>query len=173
MTSAFDPTEFLDAPTSTVNERRAVVPVENPDTPDGLYVAMIGQVEMACGLISKGDRMGQPWLQAVVPLELQLTPTLQQTHRDGPSHARPDARRQHRRRGEAAWKPRQREGKEPGAEGVSGCSRPEQAGGHLQLETSPGTPREGQALSRHLSRCTRREDCSRPEGVADPSPPGR
>ncbi len=79
MASAFDPTEFLDAPTSTVNERRAVVPVENPDTPDGLYVAMIGQVEMACGLISKGDRMGQPWLQAVVPLELQLTPTLQQT----------------------------------------------------------------------------------------------
>src|SRR5260221_12569288 len=79
MASAFDPTEFLDAPTSTVNERRAIVPVENPDPPDGLYVAVIGSVEMACGLISKGDRVGQPWLQAVVPLELQLTPTLQQT----------------------------------------------------------------------------------------------
>lgn len=78
MASAFDPTEFLDAPSSVVNERRAVVPVENPDSPDGLYTAMIGNVEMACGLIGKGERVGQPWLQAVVPLELQLTPSLQQ-----------------------------------------------------------------------------------------------
>ena len=75
--SPFDPTAFLDATSDAPNERRSPVPTENPDSSDGLYVAQIGEVTMACGLIGKGDRTGQPWLQAIVPLELQLSPALQ------------------------------------------------------------------------------------------------
>jgi len=75
--SVFDPATFLDAVQTEVNEKRATIPADNPATPDGLYTAIIGEIKTAYGTISKGDRIGQPWLQMVVPLKLQLPPEVQ------------------------------------------------------------------------------------------------
>lgn len=77
MTSAFDPQMFLDAQQTEVNEKRPLVPTENPSDPNGLYRAVIGEIKTASGVIGKGDRTGQPWVQMVVPLRLQLGPELQ------------------------------------------------------------------------------------------------
>jgi hypothetical protein len=77
MSSVFDPQAFLEAQTSEVNEKRATIPVDNPDDPQGLYTAVIGEIKPASGTIGKGERAGQPWLQMVVPLKLQLPPSVQ------------------------------------------------------------------------------------------------
>ena len=77
MSSVFDPNVFLDAIQTEVNERRATIPQENPADPNGLYTAMIGEIKPASGIISKGERIGQPWLQVVVSLKLQLPPEVQ------------------------------------------------------------------------------------------------
>lgn len=75
--SVFDPSVFLDAQQSEVNEKRDSIPVENPDSSDGCYTAIIGEVTTKSGTIGKGDRMGQPWASMVVPLKLQLGPQVQ------------------------------------------------------------------------------------------------
>lgn len=75
--SVFDPSTFLDAVQTEVNEKRATIPADNPDSPDGLYMAQIGEIKTASGVIGKGERTGQPWLQMVVPLKLQLPPQVQ------------------------------------------------------------------------------------------------
>ena len=77
MTSAFDPATFLDATTMEVNKKRPPLPTENPADTNGFYMAVIGEIKTATGTISKGERLGQPWLQMVVPLRLQLPPQIQ------------------------------------------------------------------------------------------------
>lgn len=77
MTSAFDPNVFLDAQTTEVNEKRPTLPAENPAAEDGLYLAMIGEIKTATGMIEKGDRAGQPWVSMLVPLRLQLPAEVQ------------------------------------------------------------------------------------------------
>jgi hypothetical protein len=75
--SAFDPQQFLDATVDVPNVRRPPLPVANPARPDGAYLAMIGKVEMNSGTIGKGDRIGQPWLSAIVPLSLEVPQQVQ------------------------------------------------------------------------------------------------
>lgn len=75
--SAFDPAIFLDAQQTEVNEKRDPIAVENPDSEDGLYTALIGEIKTESGTISKGDRTGQPWASMIVPLKLQLGPQSQ------------------------------------------------------------------------------------------------
>ncbi len=77
MTSAFDPSVFLDAQQTEVNEKRDPIPTENPDASDGCYLAMIGEITTASGTIGKGDRTGQRWASVVVPLKLQFGPQTQ------------------------------------------------------------------------------------------------
>ncbi len=77
MSSLFDPNEFLHATTTEAATRRPLIPTENPADPNGLYDAVIGDVTMASGIIGKGDRAGQPWVQAVIPLRVQLPPEVQ------------------------------------------------------------------------------------------------
>lgn len=76
-TSVFDPSAFLDAQQTEINEKRPLLPTENPDDENGLYTAIIGEIETASGVIGKGDRTGQPWISMVVPLKLQIPPVLQ------------------------------------------------------------------------------------------------
>lgn len=75
--SIFDPNLFLDAQTTEVNEKRDLLPTENPASADGLYDAVVGEIKPAVGLISKGERVGQPWMQMIVPLKIQIPPQLQ------------------------------------------------------------------------------------------------
>ncbi len=75
--SMFDPAAFLDAATTEVNEKRDLIPTENPDDPNGMYMAVIGDITTADGTIGKGEKIGQPWISMVVPLKLQLPPAVQ------------------------------------------------------------------------------------------------
>lgn len=75
--TSFDPQQFLHAQVTEVNEKRAPLPVENPASPDGLYTAVIGEIKMESGTIEKGERAGQPWLAAVVPLKIEVPQQLQ------------------------------------------------------------------------------------------------
>lgn len=75
--SQFDPSVFLDAQQTESNEKRPPIPTENPDDPNGLYTAVIGEIKTNAGIISKGDRIGQPWISMVVPLRLQIPANLQ------------------------------------------------------------------------------------------------
>lgn len=77
MTSPFDPSLFLDAQVSEVNEKRPVFPADNPAAADGLYMAVIGEVKSESGTIGKGDRTGSPWLSMVIPLKLDFPPQVQ------------------------------------------------------------------------------------------------
>lgn len=76
-TSAFDPNVFLDAQQTEVNEKRPPLPTENPDAPDGLYTAVIGEIKSDAGTIGKGERVGQPWVSMVIPLRIQVPSNLQ------------------------------------------------------------------------------------------------
>jgi hypothetical protein len=76
-TSAFDPSVFLDAQITEVNEKRPNVPTENPDAEDGLYMAVIGEVKTDAGTIGKGEKIGQPWVSMLVPIKLQIPAVLQ------------------------------------------------------------------------------------------------
>ena len=75
--SAFDPNVFLDATTTEVNEKRAAIPTENPDSTDGLYTAIIGEIKTDSGTIGKGDNIGKPWVSMIIPLKLQFGPAVQ------------------------------------------------------------------------------------------------
>lgn len=77
MSSQFDPSVFLDATTTEVNEKRPPLPTENSDDPNGLYTAVIGEIKADSGTIGKGERTGQPWICMVVPLRLQVPPAIQ------------------------------------------------------------------------------------------------
>lgn len=75
--SQFDPQAFLDAQQNEVNEKRPTLPVENPDSPDSLFTAVIGEISTATGTIGKGDKQGQPWISMIVPLRIQVPASLQ------------------------------------------------------------------------------------------------
>lgn len=79
--SVFDPNQFLDAQQTEVNERRALLPVENPADEHGFYTAQVGEITPASGTIEKGDRTGQPWLAMVVPLKIDVPPELRDSLR--------------------------------------------------------------------------------------------
>ena len=76
-TSQFDPSVFLDAQVTEVNEKRPPIPTENPDHENGLYLAVIGEITTSSGTISKGDNAGKPWVSMVIPLRLQIPPSVQ------------------------------------------------------------------------------------------------
>ena len=75
--SAFSPEAFLDAQVTEVNEKRPPLPVENPASEDGLYHAVIGDIKMTSGTYEKGDRIGQRWLLAQVPLTIEIPKQVQ------------------------------------------------------------------------------------------------
>jgi len=75
--SVFDPQAFLDAQQTEVNEKRPTLPAENPDSDDGMYTAVIGEITTQAGTIGKGDKAGQPWVSMVIPLRLQLPAAIQ------------------------------------------------------------------------------------------------
>lgn len=75
--SPFDPKQFLDAQTTESNEKRPLLPTENPDAADGLYTAVVGTIDTASGTIGKGEKIGKPWIQMLVPLRLQVPPMIQ------------------------------------------------------------------------------------------------
>jgi hypothetical protein len=75
--SQFDPNVFLDAQVTEVNEKRPPLPTENPEDPNGLYVAVIGEIKTDSGTIGKGDRIGQPWISMVIPLRIQVPAAVQ------------------------------------------------------------------------------------------------
>lgn len=77
MTSAFDPNQFLDAQTTEVNEKRPPLPAENPASPDGFYLAQIGEIKTSSGEIGEGDRAGQPWVSLLIPIRIQVPSEIQ------------------------------------------------------------------------------------------------
>lgn len=77
--SNFDPNIFLQAEQTEVNERRQLLPVENPDDSNGLYTAQIGEVKTDSGVIGKGDKQGQPWLAMLVPLKVDVPASLRES----------------------------------------------------------------------------------------------
>lgn len=80
--SQFDANVFLDVEQTEVNERRALLPVENPADPNGLYMAQIGEIgNPDSGVISKGDKAGQPWVAMLVPLKVDVPPELRESLR--------------------------------------------------------------------------------------------
>lgn len=79
MTSAFDPNQFLNATVDTPNEKRPPLPVENPAATDGLYTAVIGEVKMAGGVSDKDPMKPRTWLQALVPLQIDVPQVLQES----------------------------------------------------------------------------------------------
>ena len=76
-TSQFDPSTFLDAQQTEVNEKRPLIPTENPEDTNGLYTAVIGEITTGSGTIGKGDRAGQPWISMIIPLKLQIPAAVQ------------------------------------------------------------------------------------------------
>jgi hypothetical protein len=77
MSSAFDPSVFLDAQVNEVNEKRPPLPVENPDDANGLYLAVIGEIKADSGIVGKGDNAGKPWVSMVIPLRIQVPAVIQ------------------------------------------------------------------------------------------------
>ena len=76
-TSQFDPSTFLDAQQNEVNEKRPLLPTENPEDTNGLYTAVIGEITTGSGTIGKGDRAGQPWISMIIPLKFQIPGAVQ------------------------------------------------------------------------------------------------
>lgn len=127
--SGFDPNLFLDAQVAEVNIKRPPLPVHNPAAEDGLYTALIGEVKMDSGIVSKeGERKGSVWLSAIIPLQIEVPQQVQDQlglkldkgtiTPNRPGDDRPDPAKHHR----------QFSGKEPAAKAVSRCPGPEQAG---------------------------------------------
>jgi len=76
--STFDPVSFLSATISEVNEKRPPLPTENPESPDGYYIGVFGEVAPKSGTIGKGDRTGQPWLQMTAPIKIDVPMSLRE-----------------------------------------------------------------------------------------------
>jgi hypothetical protein len=77
MSSAFDPSVFLDAQVNEVNEKRPPLPVDNPDDENGLYMAVIGEIKADSGIVGKGDNAGKPWVSMIIPLRVQVPAVIQ------------------------------------------------------------------------------------------------
>jgi hypothetical protein len=75
----FDPSLFLQATVTEVSEKRPPLPIENPASEDGLYVATIGEIKPPkTGTIEKGERTGQPWVQVLIPLKIDVPAQLRE-----------------------------------------------------------------------------------------------
>lgn len=75
--SAFDPNLLLAATVTEVNEKRNLLPVDNPASPDGFYTAVIDKLTPKTGTIGKGDRIGQPWMMVGVAMKIEVPQQLQ------------------------------------------------------------------------------------------------
>lgn len=75
MASQFDASAFLTATSETPNIKRPPLSIMNPAAADGFYTATIGEIKMEMGE-SLDKKTGQPrkWLQAIIPLEIDLPP---------------------------------------------------------------------------------------------------
>ncbi len=73
----FDPNQYLDTSITESNERRPPLPVDNPDSADGLYTALIGEIEPKSGRKAGKDGVERDWLQMAVPLEIDVPQSLQ------------------------------------------------------------------------------------------------
>lgn len=71
--STFDPSAFLDATITEVNERLAPLPEQNPESPDGFYSAVIGTPAVKQG--ARED--GTPWVSMQIPLRIDIPASLQ------------------------------------------------------------------------------------------------
>jgi len=67
--SMFDPQSFLDAQTTDVNEKRALLAAENPGQVNGLYDAVIGDIKPA-----SGNKDGRAWLRMDVEVKVPVPP---------------------------------------------------------------------------------------------------
>lgn len=77
MESQFDPAAFLEATLDTPSERRQPLPVENPEAPDHLYTAMVGEVKARTWESKKPDAKLTNGIAWDVPLEIQVPASLQ------------------------------------------------------------------------------------------------
>jgi len=77
--SSFDPKLFLQAQVTEINEKRPPLPMENPASPDGTYLSLMGEPTTDTGVIEKGDRAGQVWLSIAVPHKIEVPQQLQDT----------------------------------------------------------------------------------------------
>lgn len=77
MNQPFDPEKFLSDETTEPNVRRPPIPENNPASADGGYLAIIGKCKTSSGTIGKGERIGQPWVSVMVPLQIDLPAEVQ------------------------------------------------------------------------------------------------
>lgn len=68
----FDASQFLDTTINESNEKRPPLPTENPDSPDGLYTAVVGEIKPRAG-----EKDGKPWVSMGVPLAIEVPASLQ------------------------------------------------------------------------------------------------
>lgn len=66
--STFDADAFMNA--TTTEQGSTYV----PPFPEGDYVATIEEVKVSSGVMTKGDRIGEPWVSAFVTFKLQQLP---------------------------------------------------------------------------------------------------
>lgn len=72
MAGAFDPNVFLQATTSEPNVKRPPLPIQNPASPDGLYLGVIGEPK-----VTSGEKDGKVWYSVQVPITVQIPEPLQ------------------------------------------------------------------------------------------------
>lgn len=75
MTSPFDPQAFLEATTTEAGSRRPPLPVENPATSDGLYIAILGEPKFRPWTGKKDPTMSG--MAADIRLTIDVPPQLQ------------------------------------------------------------------------------------------------
>jgi len=73
--SLFDPVAFFNAATDVVDERRGLLPEENPYHDKGYYLAKIGEItpERFRGGVSQ---KGKKWARVDIPVRIQVPPAL-------------------------------------------------------------------------------------------------
>lgn len=82
--SAFDVTKFLEQTIDTPLERRPPLPVHNPESTDGLYIAMVGTAEYRLWESKKPDAKMKSGMSLDIPLKIQVPAGLQQSLGLGP-----------------------------------------------------------------------------------------
>jgi len=87
--SAFDPNTFLEAQLTTPTEKRPPLPIENPDSEDGLYTALVGEVKARAWQGRKDPtKSGIAW---DIPLVVQVGPKVQATLKYNPEFTLTDS----------------------------------------------------------------------------------
>jgi len=78
--SNFDPANFLDTEFDEPNEKRPPLPVDSGMDANGLYLAIIGDIEP-----KSGEKNGKVWMQMQVPLTIDVPPRLRDALKLPPS----------------------------------------------------------------------------------------